>query len=119
MAWHYDTNDGVVSLLLQTPDEGGDFEYVPYLREENDEHYDAVADVFAGCSTRVQQPRMKPGSLLLFKGRRSLHRVSAVGRTEKPRLIALMSYDRQPGMVFPEATVRAITNPEVRVHRGS
>ena len=36
-----------------------------------------------------------------------------------PRLIALLSYDRNPGMVFPEATVRAVLNPSNEPHLGS
>ena len=40
------------------------------------------------------------GTLALFRGTRSLHRVSPV--VEGPtRLIALLSFDRDPGMVFP------------------
>ena len=43
---------------------------------------------------------MRPGTLALFRGTHSLHRVSPV--VEGPtRLIALLSFDRQPGMVFP------------------
>ena len=34
--WHFDTNDGVVSLLLQEPDGGGHFEYAPHIRAEED-----------------------------------------------------------------------------------
>ena len=29
LGWHYDPNDGVVTLLLQKPDKGGEFEFVP------------------------------------------------------------------------------------------
>ena len=117
--WHYDTNDGVVSLLLRAPDEGGAFEYVPFIRDEDDENYDEVARVFAGTSSLVQRPPMAPGTFILFRGRRSIHRVSAVGATRKPRLIALLSYDRNPGMVFPEATVRAVLNSSNEPHLGS
>ena len=38
LAWHFDTNDGVVSLMLQTADDGGEFEYAPYIRNELDEN---------------------------------------------------------------------------------
>jgi len=119
LAWHYDTNDGVVSLLLQEPDRGGRFEYVPFIRDEEDENYAEVARVFSGTSTLVRQPPMAAGTFVLFRGRRSLHHVSPVGRTAKPRLIALFSYDRRPGMVFPEATVRSVIGPAFEAHTGS
>ncbi|MBT5435296.1 MAG: hypothetical protein HOI34_10805 [Rhodospirillaceae bacterium] len=119
LAWHYDTNDGVVSLLLQSPDEGGDFEHVPFLRDENDEHYDEVARVFDGSSERIRRLPLEPGTFALFRGRRSIHRVAPVGHTAKPRLIALFSYDREPGMVFPEATVKAVIDPDDTPHTGT
>ena len=117
--WHFDTTDGVVSLLLQEPDEGGGFELVPYIRDEDDENYEEVARVFAGKSTVVEKPAITAGTFLLFRGRRSLHRVAPVGRTAKPRLIALFSYDRRPGMVFPEATVRSALSTTSEPHTGS
>lgn len=117
--WHYDTNDGVVSLLLRQPDEGGHFEYVPFIRNEDDENYDEVARVFAGTSALIRRPPMAPGTFVLFRGRRSIHRVSPVGPTRQRRLIALLSYDRRPGMVFPEATVRAVLDSSTTPHLGT
>ena len=106
LGWHFDTNDGVVSLLLQQPDEGGCFEYAPYIRSEEDENYPAMAQLFAGEPDTAIRPDMAAGTFVLFKGRRSCHRVSTVGRTAGPRMIALLSYDERPDMVFPESTVR-------------
>ena len=37
--WHFDTNDGVVSFMIQNADTGGAFEYVPLIRDEDDENY--------------------------------------------------------------------------------
>jgi len=119
LSWHFDTNDGVVSLLLQGADEGGNFQYAPYIRSEEDERYEDIAAVFEERSNLVKQPPMQAGSLVLFKGRRSLHRVSPVGKTRQPRLILLLSYDREPDMVFPQATVRSITQPDGVAHRGT
>ena len=119
LSWHYDTNDGVVSLLLQQPDDGGGFEYAPFIRSEDDENYAEVRRVFDGTSEQVRRPNFEPGTLVLFRGRRSIHRVAPVGKTSKPRLILLLSYDEKPGMVFPEATVRAVMDPTTTEHRGS
>jgi hypothetical protein len=42
---------------------------------------------------------VEAGTLLIFCGRRALHRVSPIeGAT--PRVIALLSYDRAPGVVY-------------------
>ena len=118
LGWHFDTNDGVVSLLLQEPDEGGHFEYAPYIRAEDDEDYVETARLFAGEPGIAQRALMKPGTFVLFNGRRSCHRVTLVEATSKPRLIALLSYDKRPGMVFTEANVRDAMNPSSETYYG-
>ena len=118
LGWHFDTNDGVVSLLLQQPDEGGGFEYAPYIRSEEDENYPAVARLFAGEPDAAVRPDISAGTFVLFKGRRSCHRVAPVGCTARPRMIALFSYDERPDMVFPDSTVRNTMSPSTEPYRG-
>ena len=120
--WHFDQNDGVVLLLLQRADHGGMFQYVPNIRHggsgrtddvaqkdvekdvENDgENYAEMKKVFDNESLLVQEPtNQTPGTFVLFKGKRSVHRVTRVGATQQPRVIALFSYDQQEGMEFPK-----------------
>lgn len=111
LAWHFDTNDGVVSLMLQTADEGGDFEYAPYIRDEVDENYSEVQKLFQGQSSLADQRVIAPGTFILFKGRRSCHRVTPISQTRQPRLNILYSYDELPGMVFSEASQKEKTQP--------
>ena len=118
LGWHFDTNDGVVSLLLQAPDDGGLFECAPYIRSEADENYDTVKRLFADEPGIAVRPDITPGTFVLFKGRRSCHRVTSVGRTSKPRMIALLSYDEQPGMVFPQTTVKDLMDPSPEPYHG-
>jgi hypothetical protein len=107
-AWHYDSNDFVVSLLLQDAEEGGLFEYAPNIRTDEDENYGEIARLFAGETRRLKVARLEPGGLALFRGQRSLHRVTRV-KGRRDRLIALFSYDRKPGMMFdPEVHRRAL-----------
>lgn len=112
--WHFDGNDFVVSLLLQAPERGGAFEFAPYIREEGNENYEAVAAAMDGKPGLVRAKSVTAGTLMIFCGRRALHRVSPVsGR--RPRLIALFSYDRKPDMVWgPEARLRAVGRTEAR-----
>jgi hypothetical protein len=111
--WHFDGNDFVVSLLLQAPERGGAFEFAPYIREEGNENYEAVAAAMDGRPGLLRQKTVAPGTLMVFCGRRALHRVSPVeGRI--PRIIALFSYDRRPGMVFSDASrLRAVGRTQV------
>ena len=98
LAWHFDQTDFVVSIALRDADEGGDFEYAPYVRSADDERYDDVRTLLDGDPARVKRVPMTPGTLLLFQGRHSLHRVTPIhGATS--RLVALLAYDTKPGTV--------------------
>ena len=111
LAWHFDTNDGVVSLMLQAADEGGQFDYAPYIRDEVDENYAGIQKLFEGSSSFADQPAMEAGTFVLFRGRRSCHRVTPISQTTQPRLNILYSYDERPGMVFSEASQKEKTQP--------
>ncbi len=101
LQWHFDQTDFVVSLAVRDAERGGDFEVVPRIRDAEDERYDAVAQVLAGRHDEIVRLEMTPGTLLVFEGRNSLHRVSPIsGRTE--RLVALLAYDTEPGTVSSE-----------------
>jgi len=98
LGWHFDQTDFVVSIALRDAEEGGDFEYVPAIRSATDERYDDVRAVLAGERTPVRRVPMTPGTLLLFQGRHSMHRVTEV-RGATTRLVALLAYDTRPGTV--------------------
>jgi hypothetical protein len=110
LQWHFDQTDFVVSLALQDGDVGGDFEVAPQIRTATDERYDDVARVLAGDRDPVVTLPMTPGTLLVFAGRYSLHRVSPISGAT-PRLVALLGYDTQPG------TMSSVLLKEVRYGR--
>lgn len=94
--WHFDGNDFVITLLLQQPEAGGEFEFAPGIRQEGDA---AVAAAMEGRSPRLRRPPVEAGTLVVFRGKDSLHRVTpVVGR--RRRVIAVFSYDRRPDMMF-------------------
>jgi hypothetical protein len=95
--WHYDQTDFVTSIALRPSEAGGDFEYVPLIRSATDENYPRVKRLLGGSKEGVVRVAMNPGTLLLFEGRNSIHRVTPVqGRTT--RLVALLAYDTKPGI---------------------
>jgi hypothetical protein len=95
LAWHFDQTDFVVSIAIQSSEAGGEFECAPLIRSASDERYDAVARVLRGEQEPISVP-MTPGTLMLFEGRRSIHRVSQV-RGARPRYVALLAYDTKAG----------------------
>lgn len=101
LQWHFDQTDFVVSLAIQSAQEGGDFEVVPHTRSATDERYDEVGAILAGDRARITRLAMTPGTLLIFEGRHSLHRVSPI-RGETWRHVGLLAYDTKPGTVSSE-----------------
>ncbi|MCP4766118.1 MAG: hypothetical protein GY875_07585 [Gammaproteobacteria bacterium] len=102
--WHFDTNDVVFSLLLQTPEAGGEFEYAPYIRSASDENYAGISRVVDDPQGSAQRPAMGLGDFNVFMGDLSLHRVTPVIGARK-RIVALFCYDREPGMVFGQSYI--------------
>ncbi len=94
--WHFDQTDFVVSIAIQSSIEGGDFDNAKLIRSSDDEHYDDVAAVLAGrAPERVRTEPMTPGTLMVFEGRNSMHRVTPI-KGDRPRYVALLAYDTKP-----------------------
>lgn len=106
LQWHFDQTDFVVSIALRDAERGGDFEYTPLIRSRDDERYDDVRSVLDGDRSRVRTIPMTPGTLLLFEGRNSMHRVTPI-EGGGVRLVALLAYDTRPDTVSTELLRRA------------
>ena len=78
LGWHFDNADFVVTLMLQAPAAGGAFEYVPMLRGPGDDNPQGVASLLGGDRTGVRTMNPDPGTLALFRGHHSPHRVTPV-----------------------------------------
>ena len=97
LGWHFDQTDFVVSIALQPSLEGGHFENVPMIRSVHDDNADTVTAVRSGLrDDLVRIEPMTPGTLMVFNGRWSYHRVSQV-HGDVPRHVALLAYDTKPG----------------------
>ena len=57
----------------------------------------------------AKRPLMAPGTFVFFNGKLSLHRVRPVGRTAKPRVIGLLSYDRRPDYVSEQPYIKYLS----------
>lgn len=98
--WHFDSNEFTVTLMLRPAEAGGVFEYIPFIRTPTDERYEAVAAALAGDRAGVKQLTLAPGDVQLFKGRYTLHRVTAI-EGAATRMVATPAYSTRPGMVGP------------------
>lgn len=106
--WHFDTNEFTVSMVTQSPDRGGEFQYCPNIRTPERENLPDVRDVLTGDGARlIRELTLEPGDLQLFKGRFSLHRVRSVGGTAD-RYSVIFAYSERPGVIGSPARTRQL-----------
>jgi len=97
--WHFDRSEFTITLLMQKPDAGGAFEYRSNLRRPDDPNYDGVARLLRGEDPDLKSMSVTPGTLNVFKGVNTAHRVTPV-RGDLARLIAVLTYYETPGRRF-------------------
>ncbi len=97
--WHFDRSEFTTTLLLQAPEEGGDFEYRTGLRSADDPNYDGVANMLNGRDDAVRQLKLSAGTLNVFKGKNTAHRVTPI-QGNRPRIISVFSFYETPGIQF-------------------
>lgn len=97
LRWHFDQSDFVVSIPLQPAEQGGIYQYVKNLKNEDEPNYEGVKAVIRGQGSPVQALETPPGSLIFFEGRHTLHRVTTI-EGERSRLVALLGYADRPGI---------------------
>jgi len=102
LGWHYDNSSFAITLMVQQPTAGGEFEYISNCRD-SDAGTEDTKQV-----TRLLDGDLKPdclnmpaGTLVMFRGRDSLHRVTpAVG--PRQRILITLAYNSEPGVSLSE-----------------
>jgi hypothetical protein len=97
--WHFDRSEFTITLLLQAPEAGGAFQYRSGLRSESDQNYDGVGRFLAGADDAVETLPLAAGTLTLFKGKDTAHRVTPV-EGARDRLVVVFSYYERPDVTF-------------------
>lgn len=114
--WHYDTNEFVLTVVLQEADAGGEFEYHRNLRSPGNENLDELARTLAGNPTTPARRIAAPaGHLQLFLGRYSLHQVRPVIGTTA-RHVLVLSYADRPGVIGPVDRTRSVYGRVTEAH---
>ncbi|MCK8464456.1 2OG-Fe(II) oxygenase [Aliiroseovarius sp. S1339] len=103
LGWHFDNSSFAITLLIQKPDAGSRFEYVKGLRDADagEMNYDGVDELFRGA-IQPQVLSMEPGTLVLFRGRNSIHRVTP-NESDRTRMLAVLAYNAEPGVTLSES----------------
>lgn len=97
--WHFDRSEFTTTLLLQSAETGGEFEYKTGLRSDDDPNYAGIGEFLRGDQSDVSRLKLSPGTLNVFRGTNTLHRVSPV-QGEGERIIAVFTYYERPNVRF-------------------
>ena len=60
--WHFDRSEFTTTLLLQAPEQGGEFIYRTDLRSDDDPNYDGVAKLLRGEDPEVKTLKLVGGN---------------------------------------------------------
>ena len=98
LGWHFDNSSFAITLLLQAPEAGGSFEYIKDLRdaEAGEMNFEGVKSLLDGI-TKPEVLKVEPGTLVLFRGKNSIHRVTPT-RGNKTRILVVLAYNTSPGI---------------------
>ena len=98
LGWHFDNSSFAITLLLQAPEAGGSFEYIKDLRdaEAGEMNFEGVKSLLDGI-TKPEVLKVEPGTLVLFRGKNSIHRVTPT-RGNKTRMLVVLAYNTNPGI---------------------
>jgi hypothetical protein len=98
LGWHFDNSSFAITLLLQAPEAGGSFEYIKDLRdaEAGEMNFEGVKSLLDG-KTKPEVLKVEPGTLVLFRGKNSIHRVTPT-RGNKTRILVVLAYNTKPGI---------------------
>ena len=102
LGWHFDNASFAVTLMLQSPGQGGEFEYREKVR--NSEKGDSAFAYTEAVIKGKLQPKtlaMGDGALVLFRGRNSLHRVAPIV-SEHARILVTLNFNTEPGIMLSE-----------------
>ena len=103
LGWHFDNSEFAITLLLQKPSGGGAYEYIKDLRdaEKGEMNFSGVEAALDGRMVPVGLD-IEPGTLVLFRGRNALHRVTPT-QGDITRYLVVLAYNSEPGVELSES----------------
>jgi predicted 2-oxoglutarate/Fe(II)-dependent dioxygenase YbiX len=103
LGWHFDNSSFAITLLIQSPQAGGQFEYVAKLRNasQGDMNYPGVDQVLKG-ELETQALAMSAGDLVLFRGKDALHRVTPT-QGDTTRMLVVLAYNAEANVALSES----------------
>ncbi len=103
LGWHFDNSSFAITLLIAKPKGGGEFEYVRDVRDADaGEMGYELADKVVKGTVPAKSISPEAGTLVLFRGRNSIHRViPTIG--DKTRMLSVLAYNNAPDVALSES----------------
>jgi hypothetical protein len=103
LGWHFDNSSFAITLLIQKPISGGRFEYIRDFRNSsnNENNYDQVSQLLDNRCT-PKKLKMENGSLVLFRGKNAIHRVTPT-EGHLTRVLSVLAYNSEPDVKLSES----------------
>ncbi len=97
--WHFDQSEFTTTIMLQASEEGGELEYRSELRTPEEPNFEGIARFVNGDNSENKILTLTPGTLNVFRGVNTAHRVTTVGGS-RDRIMTIFCYYEQPGVSF-------------------
>ena len=102
LGWHFDTASFAITLMIQSPESGGVFQYINKGRNFEKNFIDKeLIRLVLNDEFPVNELSVKPGTLILFYGRNYLHRVTPV-TSKKCRVLVTLNYNLEKNIELSE-----------------
>lgn len=103
LGWHFDNSSFAITIMIQPALKGSEFEYVKNVRDADagEMNFDVVNQVLDG-EIKPQKLSTDAGTLVLFRGRNSMHRVTP-NETDLTRMLVVLAYNSEPDIALSES----------------
>jgi len=103
LGWHFDNSSFAITLMIQGPKGGGEFQYVKDVRDADagEMNFGLSGQVLDG-QVAPDRLAIDPGALVLFRGKNSMHCVTpTIG--DRTRILVVLAYNTEPGVSLSES----------------
>ena len=102
LGWHFDNASFAITLMIQSPDSGGVFQYINKGRDFEKKYINKnLIKSVLNENYPVNELSVQPGSLILFYGRNYLHRVTPV-TSNRRRILVTLNYNLEKDIMLSE-----------------
>ena len=102
LGWHFDNATFAITLMIFSPDLGGEFQYINKGRDFEKNFIDKkFINKVMSEEIKAKEIAVKPGTLLLFYGRNYLHRVKPI-KSKKGRVLVTLNYNLEKDVELSE-----------------